>query len=382
VLRDLSFGAGAGFVTINVGGGNDEVSAMALQPDGKIVLVGKCRNVATGRDNMCAARLDGTGALDQAFNGPGSTGNGKFLIAPGAGHNGATTVALQADGRIVMGGWCEDAAASFAPRFCVARLLAASGTLDTSFDGPGVGGVGFGSGNGQFLFANVGANDQINSLQVDTQGRLVLAGQCQIATRIEFCFARLVADGSFDTEFDGGGGGGNGRFSVAILGRLDFAYALTIQTDGKLVGVGACFNTTTSRYDFCAVRLHSVMGVVANPLLACGLDLDGNQMALAATDGVLAVRWLLGFRGSALTAGALGVGATRDAQAIHAHALAQLMRWDVDGDASVQGLTDGLMLLRALLGLRDAAMTAGALKTTGSRGSTAAVQGYLDAGCP
>lgn len=49
------------------------------------------------------------------------------------------------------------------------------------------------------------------------------------------------------------------------------------------------------------------------------LDVDGNNMVTAVTDGVLLTRWLLGFRGSALTTGALGSGATRNAAQINTY---------------------------------------------------------------
>jgi Tol biopolymer transport system component len=49
------------------------------------------------------------------------------------------------------------------------------------------------------------------------------------------------------------------------------------------------------------------------------LDVDGDKSVTAATDGVLLVRWLLGFRNTALTTGALGVGATRNASQIDSY---------------------------------------------------------------
>ena len=50
---------------------------------------------------------------------------------------------------------------------------------------------------------------------------------------------------------------------------------------------------------------------------ACTLDVDGDQKYDALTDGLLITRYLFGFRGEALTTGAVGVGAThRDASTI------------------------------------------------------------------
>ena len=49
------------------------------------------------------------------------------------------------------------------------------------------------------------------------------------------------------------------------------------------------------------------------------LDVDANGQVDATTDGVLTLRYMLGLRGSALTAGALGACATRDAAAIETY---------------------------------------------------------------
>ncbi len=70
----------------------------------------------------------------------------------------------------------------------------------------------------------------------------------------------------------------------------------------------------------------------------------------AATDGVLLLRYLLGYRDAALIADARGTGASlRDAMQIAAHINANLAAFDVDGDGQTLALTDGVMILRRLL---------------------------------
>ena len=78
------------------------------------------------------------------------------------------------------------------------------------------------------------------------------------------------------------------------------------------------------------------------------------------TDGVLLLRYLFGLRGAALTAGALGVNPQRSSAQIEAHIAVNLAAFDVDGDTKVLATTDGLMILRRLLGLSGTALTAGA----------------------
>ncbi len=379
---DTSFGATTGFVVQPIStNANDEAVAIAVEAAGKIVIAGACRNSSSGKDNMCITRLASSGTLDTTFGGPNGTASGRVLIAPGGDASHAAGLAIQSNGAIVVAGDCNDSAVTPArQRFCLVRLNGSDGTLDASFDGPGAGGVGVGSGNGQIMFAINGDGDVATGLQVDAAGSLLVTGNCLNAGDTEFCVARLASNGSFDTDYDGSGGAANGRFSFSMAGTIDVTYAATLDSLGRLTMVGSCYQSATLNYSFCLVRLTGG-DAAPSPLFACGLDLDGSQEIHPESDGVLLLRWMLGLRGSALSAGALGNGATRDAAAINAYAQSQLGKWNVDGDAGTIALRDGLMLLRAMLGMRDGAITIGAMNASGSRGTTPLVQSYLDAGC-
>ena len=92
------------------------------------------------------------------------------------------------------------------------------------------------------------------------------------------------------------------------------------------------------------------------------LNVDGSDAATrygAATDGVLILRYLLGFRGAELTNGALGGSPTRDAAQIATYLGGLGTQLDVDGDGQVHAFTDGLLILRRMLGLSGPALTAG-----------------------
>ena len=92
------------------------------------------------------------------------------------------------------------------------------------------------------------------------------------------------------------------------------------------------------------------------------LNVDGSDAATrygAATDGVLILRYLLGFRGADLTNGALGTAPTRDAAQIATYLGGLGTQLDVDGDGQVYAFTDGLLILRRMLGLSGAALTTG-----------------------
>jgi hypothetical protein len=88
---------------------------------------------------------------------------------------------------------------------------------------------------------------------------------------------------------------------------------------------------------------------------------NANTTYDAATDGVLLIRYLLGFRSAELIAGARGNGAAlRDADQIAQHIQSNLLLFDVDGDGATLAHTDGLMILRRLLSPSSAPSNANA----------------------
>ena len=97
---DNSFGTlGKTVLSLSPFGNRSIAMAATLQPDGKLVVVGYC-GVGTD-DDFCVARLNADGTLDATFNGTGSV-----RTPIGEGRDNATAVALQADGRLVVVGTC------------------------------------------------------------------------------------------------------------------------------------------------------------------------------------------------------------------------------------------------------------------------------------
>jgi uncharacterized delta-60 repeat protein len=138
-------------------------TAVALQPDGKILLAG---SAVTPRGSVGAAlRLLPDGSLDSSF---GTLGVATF---PDYSVN---AVALDSSGRIVVAGVGAT----------VSRL-ASSGSVDRSF------------GNNGIARAALGSNDAANGLAIDpASGDLVLAGVATVAGREELCVARLTVTDS------------------------------------------------------------------------------------------------------------------------------------------------------------------------------------------
>jgi len=360
--RDSSFGgpggAGNGLFLLPIGSNDDWATAVTLQSDGKILLAGYCYNI--GNNDFCAARLNADGTLDTTFVGPAGNGNGKFLLSVGAADDYASAMAVQADGRILLAGYCVDS--GNVSQFCVARLNT-DGTLDTTFDGPGAipgngkfllsiffqfdngatavvlqpdGNIvltGFctvglpdfcaarlspgngaldasfvgpaGTGGGRFTFPMGAGQDFARGVALQSDGKLVLVGNCLQSGFAYFCAARLNGDGSLDTTFDGPTGAANGKMLLSIGTANDRANAVAIQPDGKIVVAGHCGDGFND--DFCIARLSGGPFGYKN----CSMDIDGDGKVLATTDALLLARVALGVTGNAVVAGALGVGATR-----------------------------------------------------------------------
>ena len=207
---DTSFGAGKGYVITDFGG-SDGSSELAIQSDGKIVLVGHASGGSLGDLNQFAiARYNTNGSLDPTF---GS--GGKVLTAF---NDGAFDVLVQADGRIVVSGGTY-----------VARYLSQNGSLDPSF---GVGGAGY--------IAAGGA-----SLTAQADGKLVLGnneffyedlGDGSTIQSSRFVLTRISSvDGSIDTSF-----GTSGRVTTYLTepGKraANNLNAVAIQANGRIVG--------------------------------------------------------------------------------------------------------------------------------------------------
>jgi uncharacterized delta-60 repeat protein len=243
---DGSFGGGDGKVpNIPVGDISSDVAAVALQPDGKIVLVGGCVDAGTVW-KFCVVRLNADGGLDTTFDGPAGTGNGRFMFEIGTTGNGARAVAIQPDGKILISGICVNG--GFV-RFCLARLNV-DGSFDTSFVGPAS------TASGRFSFSIVGENDYPTLLALQPDGRILVAGYCARGGATPTCAARLNADGSFDTSFRPSSPYGAGKYVFDVVDDNDnYNESIALQPDGKIVLAGYCPNSTSSQYFFCIARL-------------------------------------------------------------------------------------------------------------------------------
>jgi CSLREA domain-containing protein len=111
------------------------------------------------------------------------------------------------------------------------------------------------------------------------------------------------------------------------------------------------------------------------------LDVDASNSATkydALTDGLLVIRYLFGLAGPPLTNGALGATATRtDPLAVKVYLDAIRAPLDIDGNGTTDALTDGLLIIRYLFGLRGDPLIAKAVDPLGKRTTAADIETYM-----
>jgi uncharacterized delta-60 repeat protein len=195
----------------------DYAQAVAIQPDGKIVVAGRSGFIG-GNSDFALARYTTSGTLDTSFG-----TNGKVLTDFGSSVDGqADAVAVQPDGKIVVAGSTTGPKMN---KFALARYTT-NGALDKSFGTGGEVFTGFRSSNHSFG----------KGVALQEDGKIVVAGSTKHAKRFYFALARYTRRGHLDPRFGTGGRVltrfGSSRRSQAV------AYGVAVQTDGKIVAAG------------------------------------------------------------------------------------------------------------------------------------------------
>ena len=187
--------------------------------------------LATHASQVNAIATQVPGNLDLSFaDGAGAIAS---LVVGSGGHSHLTAIAIQPDGKMVLAGYCGGPTSQ---DFCVARIHA-DGTLDATFVGPN------GNGGGKALLDIGNANDAASAVAIQSDGKIVIAGSCYNGVNSDFCIARLNPNGSRDATFNGPAGAGNGQEMLPIGFSDDYATAMALQPEGKIVLVGYCYVT-------------------------------------------------------------------------------------------------------------------------------------------
>lgn len=272
---------GKGVTYFNIGSDyDDRAHDVALQSDGKIILVGDVSAATPGDVDFGITRLNANGTLDTTF--------GDLVADPGrtvvpfdrAGDNNdhARGVAVQADDKIVVVGavkvgFFDDM------DFGIARLTK-DGALDTTFGG----------GNGKVIVSfDLGGNyvDWASDVAIQSDGKIVVAGRVAIQQgNFDFGIVRLDTDGTLDATFNLDGRSTVGFDRGPALERTDRAYGVAIQSDGKIVVAGDV-EYGGGNFDFGVTRLLSngyrdlEFGFLGRQTVAFDLGQDGRDRAFA-----------------------------------------------------------------------------------------------------
>jgi uncharacterized delta-60 repeat protein len=192
---DLTFDPGSGL--------DGYVAAVAVQPDGKLIIGGSFTTVAGLMRNQ-VARLNPDGTGDPSFDARTLLNDSPDLVP-------ATVwcTALQPDGKVLIAGSFTKINEVVVNR--IARLNA-NGSLDTSFN------------------TGTGANGLVNSIVLQPDGKILIGGYFSAVNNTHRQHvARVDLDGTVDTSFD----------PENAIGDWDLVNALALQPDGKLlVGSG------------------------------------------------------------------------------------------------------------------------------------------------
>lgn len=302
---DPSFGS-SGKVVTDFGPGYDEANAVVVQPDGKI-LAGGAAGTLGGDSSFALARYTKRGTLDTSF---GSSG--KVTTQFGAYEDWVTALLLQPDRRIVAVGYALQGNQNNA---ALARYNP-DGSLDTTF-----GSAGKVTRPGSAL----GATRQ-------RDGKILVAG----SLGYDFFVARYDANGVPDATF------GTGGFVRTDVVGLDIAFAVTVQTDGKIVVAGSTYDGVSSKW--------ALVRYLPDGSRDATFDVDGRVVSpIAGSSGFSSVRALP--NGKILAAGYADAGVAQ-------RYLFALARYNADGTLDATFGVGGVVTTQvgSVAGIRTAAL--------------------------
>lgn len=221
--QDMTFGVG-GKITTDFATLHDEANAVAIQSDGKIVAAGPAE-AGTNQFDFGLARYNTNGTPDTTWGGDGT------VLTNFGGSDGANGLAVQPDQMILaVGSTTQSGSVDTA----LARYTTTGG-LDAGFDGNGTATIDYGN------------DDQANDVVLQTDGKIVTAGQAAVSGSFDFAVSRFLSTGAPDTQWSG-----DGKVTTDFGGANDIGFGVAIQPDLKIVAAGCAF--CFEAYDFALAR--------------------------------------------------------------------------------------------------------------------------------
>ena len=231
--------------------------AIALQNDGKILVGGA---VTGDQLDFAVVRFNSDGSLDNSFD---NDGYAQTPINPGSVDQ-AFVLAIQTDGKILMGGRTRQTVPSLGPFHLTLVRYNTDGSLDNNFAAGGV-----------FTYSLPGGSDNVAyGLAVQTDGKIVVSGHSGLMGNAEFMLLRLNSTGLLDNSFDG-----DGIATTDFFGGNDLARSMRLQADGKIILSGSSLNGTDQNF---ALARYNTDGSLDNTFGTGGKYVvanDGNEDA-------------------------------------------------------------------------------------------------------
>nr|WP_294859352.1 T9SS type A sorting domain-containing protein [uncultured Fluviicola sp.] len=255
---DNTFATGGKFYT-SLGTFNDGINAIAVQSDDKIVLGGYTQ-LSYVTSDFALIRCNADGTLDPGF------GTGGIVITDVESRSQGSSVAIQSDGKILLGG--------FSGWYINLVRYNGDGTLDT----------GFGTGGKVITDVEGYYSEKCKSLTILSDGKILVGGYGQHSANDNpyFMLLRYNSDGSLDDTF-----GINGK----VIGSEGKANSMVVQGDGKII-LGGSFN-----FSFAMERYHTdgtidnAFGLNGQVITPIGNSGEANSMSIQNDGRILLGGW-------------------------------------------------------------------------------------------
>jgi uncharacterized delta-60 repeat protein len=289
---DTTFGAPLGYTKPGLGSASAQDGVqIALQPDGKVIVVGS--KVVSSQARVAIARLNTNGSLDTSF---GTSGTTTLAFGSAIPQQHGSGVLVLPSGQTLVSVWLGPGHDAFK----VVRF-SSTGAWDTSFGSSGL----------AISHPIAGQPAQASDLALTSDNKIVVVGSVNTThnsiAQTDTVVARFTAAGQPDTTFPGPSGNSQG---AAILDRNssknDAANAVLIDSSGRIDLSGTIASTPSAAY---VMRLTSAG--VADSTFGTGGVLQGTFGGAAATGGGAAFdstgRLLVAGGDGASTTNALGI---------------------------------------------------------------------------
>jgi uncharacterized delta-60 repeat protein len=220
---DLSFGTNGVSQSPNLVYSWSQVSNLALQADGKILIAGKTTLQNPARENCAVERLNADGSIDNSFN-----GNGLVEQYYSQGCVG-TNVVQEPDGKIVLGGYYSVVVSTPVPNTLIGTWVALRYNADGSKD------PSFGQDGAATITSPFGKFDHSRTVMVQPDGKVVIAGDAftYFSAQVGIGLVRFNENGTLDTSY-----GAAGKAVAFRSPEFKATYGAAMQPDGKIVVIG------------------------------------------------------------------------------------------------------------------------------------------------